>query len=123
MLPIFITKQNVCAANFSSIYSVKVLLHKIQSCFTNCIVEFVNHSCLIQIKMQQFCYILWERCTHTPLQVVPKLFLGMSPFITNFVHFFFSQYVFSMFFPCLKWYLLFETFLCDCKFFPHVELP
>lgn len=86
MIQIFIIKQTECVASFFSIHSVKVLVHKIQSCFTNCTADFVDHSCVIQMKTQHFCYILWELCTHTCASCA-KIFSGISPFTTNSVHF------------------------------------
>lgn len=43
-----------CGVYFFSIHPMTVPVHKIQFCCIICVVEFVNHSCLIWIQMQQF---------------------------------------------------------------------
>jgi len=48
-------KQKECELCFSSRHPMKASVHKIQSWFMICVVEFVNHSFLIWIHMQQFC--------------------------------------------------------------------
>jgi hypothetical protein len=50
----------------SKMHATQLLVHKTLSCFTICVVEFLNYRCGIWMQIQQFCYILrW--CAGTPV--------------------------------------------------------
>lgn len=59
MKPRLIIKQNNCEVSFNSIYPLKMQVHKIQVCFTICLIESVSHSYIVLIHMHQFCCISW----------------------------------------------------------------
>jgi hypothetical protein len=46
-----IDKLNECVDYLSTVHPMKLPVHKIQSCFTNCVVEFVNCTCLTCIQV------------------------------------------------------------------------
>ena len=45
-----IDKLNECVDKLSIVHPTKLPVHIIQSCFTNCVAEFVNRTCLTCIK-------------------------------------------------------------------------
>jgi len=52
----FTIKQNESVACFSSMHTMKVTVHKIQSCLTICVIQFMD--CLICMLMQQmYCIV------------------------------------------------------------------
>ena len=53
-----------CKTCFSIMHRIKVTVHKIRSCATNCVAEFENGACLIWMEMQPFfCNFCWL-CKH-----------------------------------------------------------
>jgi hypothetical protein len=49
----------------------------IQFCIVICNLEFVHNICATQIRMQQFCSMLWQRCEYTcSMCTLHKRFLG-----------------------------------------------
>ena len=81
MNPVFITKQNECAVCCSFVHPVKVPVHKIQFCFTSCIVEYVNLICLtVTAGVAVVLRVLAVTQTHSlAFQIVPEIFLEMLP--------------------------------------------
>jgi hypothetical protein len=68
---------------------LNVPARKINSCLTNCLIDFVNQSFLTWVQMQQFyCSSCW-RCMHIRVLCVSKeLFCWVRPhFTTNFYQF------------------------------------
>ena len=51
----------------SKMHATQLPVQKIRSCFTICVVEFVNYRCGIWMQMQQFCCILRWWCRHSGL--------------------------------------------------------
>jgi len=56
---IFAAKQKECGIRFSIVCSMRLLIHKVRSRFATWVAEFLNHACLMWIRMHQFCCILW----------------------------------------------------------------
>jgi len=92
MKPVFITKQNECGVCCSCVHPVKVPVHRIQFCFTTCIIKYVKLICLaVTAAVAVVLQLLAVTRTHSlAFQVMPEIFLEMSP-------------LWLQFFPVLPW--------------------
>jgi len=104
------TKQNGLRMCFCSEFPMQVPVYKIQSGPMICIIECINHCCLIDlcVQMQQFCCSLCWRQKHDHLlcPLSQWLFWRWLQSRTNFVH---SSLSFCRFSYCLEWNPLLDT--------------
>jgi len=114
MKPGLIIKQNKCEVNFNSTYPLKMHVHKIQVCFTICLIESVSNSHLVWIQMHQFCHISWP--WHFLLCKSNQRFSSLCPQSTNFLQYLLSSSacVFCMISYCLNWNLVPFHIITNC---------
>jgi len=115
-------KQNKCEVNFNSTYLMKMQLHKIQVCFTICLIESVSNSYLVWIQMHQFYHISWP--WHFLLCKSNQRFSSLCYQSTNFLQYLLSSsaYVFCMISYCLNWTLVVKTSSHNHKLFSCMEM-
>jgi len=73
--PSLTAKQNDCVVYFSPMHTMKVPVHKIQSCSMFCYTESACYSCLIWIKLAcVFCiFSFWQWWKHNTLKLLTHL--------------------------------------------------
>lgn len=112
MKPSSTVKQKEYEVCFSSRNPMKASVHNIQSWSIICVVEFVNHSFLIWMHMQQFCQILCHIVDMPSCCTCwVTIFLEISPFQHHFrIIFPHLVCVFCIVSYCLAWKLLLKYF-------------
>jgi hypothetical protein len=97
--------------------TLKMQGHKIQVCFTICLIESVSNSYLVWIQMHQFCHI--SRPWHFLLCKSNQRFSSFPPISCSTSS---VQYVFCTISYCLNWNLVLKTFSHNHKLFSHMEV-
>jgi hypothetical protein len=82
----FAAKKNECEVYFSSMHAMKVPVHKIQSCFAICAVDFANYSCLTWTQMKQFFAFHANDAGKTILCLIFLVVSNLAPFYTVFLY-------------------------------------
>jgi len=81
---IFAAKQKECGIRFSIVYPMRLLIHKVQSRFATWVAEFLNHACVMWIRMHQVFFCGYDAETPFLVQVAPKILVEISQIWYNF---------------------------------------
>jgi hypothetical protein len=109
--------QNECGVCFSSMYPIKVPPDWIYSCFMICVIEFVNHCCILELQeLEFFCILCWWHWHICLLCELNKWFSWRCfQSLTNFIHFFLVRTCLLCFLLCFISTLLPTVFSFICK--------